>query len=169
MLRLSENDLKKKLKYRETLYNSTALFHVIQGAVRLHPARDMRSKIIAARGLTEMMHLQIFEKLLELGADINGRDEAGCTPLFGCLDTTGNDVTFEMAKLLLARGADPNAQCRVGHTPLTPCAAVGNVQYVKLLLEYGARSDIRVGYIYLTVYPKINQRVTKLYQRRHVA
>ena len=73
--------------------------------------------------------------LLDQGALIDARDEAGRTPLM--LAVTENRV--EIVRLLLARGADPNAADDAGHTPLQQ-ATKRNLQEVAALLQRaGAR------------------------------
>jgi hypothetical protein len=52
--------------------------------------------------------------LLDQGAAIDARDEAGRTPLMLAV-TQGR---LEIVRLLLARGADPDAEDNAGHTPL---------------------------------------------------
>jgi hypothetical protein len=68
--------------------------------------------------------------LLDRGAVIDARDEAGRTPLM--LAVTEGRV--EIVRLLLARGADPNAADNTGHTPLQQ-ATKRNLQDVAALLQ----------------------------------
>jgi len=68
--------------------------------------------------------------LLDQGAVIDARDEAGRTPLM--LAVTQDQP--EIVRLLLARGADPNAADNTGHTPLQQ-ATKRNLQDVAALLE----------------------------------
>jgi hypothetical protein len=68
--------------------------------------------------------------LLDQGAVIDARDEAGRTPLM--LAVTQDRL--EMVRLLLARGADPNAADNAGHTPLQQ-ATKRNLQDVAALLQ----------------------------------
>ena len=143
---LSETELKKKLLSRESYFQSTSLFHVIEGAKRLHPKAKVRPSVLIMRGPSEMEHLQIFEKLIEAGADINARDIRGHTPLFYCLQTVpkhGNEVALSMAKLLLAKGADVNARCRQGRTVLNRCVEAKHEENIKFLIKEGARTNIK--------------------------
>jgi ankyrin repeat protein len=73
------------------------------------------------------------ELLLASGADANGRNRAGQTPLMWCSHDTAK------MRLLLRYGADVNIAARSGNTPLM-AAAVGVDQYeeMKLLLDHGA-------------------------------
>jgi Ankyrin repeats (many copies) len=68
--------------------------------------------------------------LLDQGAVIDARDEAGRTPLMLAV-TQGR---LEIVRLLLARGADPNAADSGGHTPLQQ-ATKRHLQDVAALLE----------------------------------
>jgi ankyrin repeat protein len=85
--------------------------------------------------------------LVEHGADVNARSEAGCTALHGA-SVSGNAAIL---KLLLDRGADPNVRYQepntIGdfQTPLTNAAWHGNVECLKLLLDRGADVNIQGG------------------------
>ena len=68
--------------------------------------------------------------LLDQGAAIDARDQAGRTPLM--LAVTQDRL--ELVRLLLARGADPNAADNAGNTPLQQ-ATKRNLQDVAELLE----------------------------------
>jgi hypothetical protein len=68
--------------------------------------------------------------LLDQGAPIDARDEAGRTPLMLAV----SQDRLEIVRLLLARGADPNAADNDGHTPLQQ-ATKRNLQDVAALLE----------------------------------
>jgi hypothetical protein len=73
--------------------------------------------------------------LLDQGAVIDARDEAGRTPLMLAVI----QGRLEVVRLLLARGADPNAADNTGHTPLQQ-ARERNAQDIAGLLERaGAR------------------------------
>ena len=68
--------------------------------------------------------------LLDQGAVIDARDEAGRTPLMIAV----TQDRLEIVRLLLARGADPNAGDNTGHTPLQQ-ATKRNLQDIAALLE----------------------------------
>ena len=83
------------------------------------------------------MHTVNLEKarlLIERGADVNARDNAGNTPLMHGL---GN---FETAKLLLESGADADARDSFGRTPIMLAT---DAETVGLLLENGADANVR--------------------------
>jgi ankyrin repeat protein len=85
--------------------------------------------------------------LVEHGADVNARSEAGCTALNGAA-VSGNAA---IVRLLLDRGADPNVRYQepdsIGdfQTPLMNAAWHGHVDCLKLLLERGADVNIQGG------------------------
>jgi ankyrin repeat protein len=85
--------------------------------------------------------------LVEHGADVNARSEAGCTALNGAA-VSGNAA---IVKLLLDRGADPNVRYQepdsIGdfQTPLMNAAWHGHVECLKLLLQRGADVNIQGG------------------------
>jgi ankyrin repeat protein len=67
--------------------------------------------------------------LLDQGAVIDARDEAGRTPLM--LAVTQGQI--EIVRLLLARGADPNTADNAGHTPLQQARQQNSREIVALL------------------------------------
>ena len=67
--------------------------------------------------------------LLNQGAAIDARDEAGRTPLMLAV-TQGQ---LEIVRLLLARGADPNAADNAGHTPLQQARQQNSPEITALL------------------------------------
>jgi ankyrin repeat protein len=85
--------------------------------------------------------------LVEHGADVNARSEAGCTALNGAA-VIGNAA---IVKLLLDRGADPNVRYQepgsIGdfQTPLMNAAWHGHAECLKLLLEHGADANVQGG------------------------
>jgi ankyrin repeat protein len=49
----------------------------------------------------------------------------------------------ETGKILIEAKADVNCTTKSGETPLHLCAEKGKIEFVKLLLEAGARTDLR--------------------------
>ena len=103
----NDEELKVMIAKRETLQNTSAIFHVVSGA-RKHGLKDK------GHG-----HMRILIKLLTLGVDVNVRDFAGFTPLHHCVTCVGNEVTFKMAEKLIRAGAVVDAKHRFGGTPLS--------------------------------------------------
>jgi Ankyrin repeats (many copies) len=72
--------------------------------------------------------------LLDQGAVIDARDEAGRTPLMIAV----SQDRLEIVGLLLARGADPNAADNTGHTPLQQATKRNLRDIIALLEQAGA-------------------------------
>ena len=76
--------------------------------------------------------------VLEKGAAVDAKDEAGRTPLMNAaghvFPGTAGTVT-----LLLEKGADPNARAKDGRTPLADAKQYGPPEVVELLQKAGAR------------------------------
>jgi ankyrin repeat protein len=68
--------------------------------------------------------------LIAAGADFNGRDNSGRTPVFYSCGQSA-----EVVGILAKAGADLNAKDNFGQTPLTPCVDVASV---RALLSAGA-------------------------------
>lgn len=104
------------------------------GALSTSAARAARARSVptpsnlqSAAGLGDVAQAA---SLLDQGAAIDARDEAGRTPLMLAV----LQGRLEVVRLLLARGADPNAADNAGHTPLQQ-ATKSNLQDVAELLE----------------------------------
>jgi ankyrin repeat protein len=103
-------------------------------------------------------HVQLSEFLIEAGANVNYSDaETGETPLHAALCKTDRPEFDAIIKVLLANGADPNRATRPGveteafmrdirtraETPLHRAAAFGSEDAIQLLLDAGARKDVK--------------------------
>ncbi|MEM4217275.1 MAG: ankyrin repeat domain-containing protein [Candidatus Methanomethylicaceae archaeon] len=72
--------------------------------------------------------------LIELGADVNVKNNDGCTPLhYACL---GGDLN--VVKSLIEHGADMNAVDHKGNTPLHYACEGNHIEVVRFLIEHGA-------------------------------
>ena len=80
----------------------------------------------------------LFTRLLDLGADINGKDENGETALTQAIMHVPAGVPF-----LIERGANVNIIPRSQHTPLMVAVTAGNVGIARLLLAHGADVNLR--------------------------
>jgi len=76
------------------------------------------------------------KRLLDMGADINTKNQFGLTPFE--LTVVGNNCS--VAEYFLQLGQNPNIE-RGGGTPLMSAAANGNMELLKLLLKYGGNPD----------------------------
>jgi len=82
----------------------------------------------------------IIRSLLDIGADVNTRDESGDTPL---LMTCGSGH-IDVIRLLLSRGADVNALNRDDIAPLHLVCRYGrHTDIVRLLIDHGADVNAR--------------------------
>ncbi len=91
-------------------------------------ARSARLMDAAFRGDTAVVRA-----LVDEGADVNVKNEAGATPLMRAV------YHVDTAAFLLDRGATVDAKSDDGRTPLVIAAGVpGSVAVVKLLLDHGA-------------------------------
>jgi ankyrin repeat protein len=81
--------------------------------------------------------LEMVQKLIEYGADIDARDELGQTPLYG-LSEGIHLKDPGVVQLLLHHGTDVNARAKDGSTPLHRAASWGAIDVARMLLEHGA-------------------------------
>ena len=79
-------------------------------------------------------HLGCIEYLLEKGANVEAKDFAGHTHLFFCTGMMSNDLTLNIAKLLVKAGANVNAVNRMGSSPLFEATMDRKVKSVDFLL-----------------------------------
>ncbi|XHG09575.1 hypothetical protein AWENTII_012623 [Aspergillus wentii] len=77
-------------------------------------------------------------ELINAGADVDGRDANGATPLM----TASHVGNLDMVQLLLQNGATVNAQDRGGLNPLIFSTVQNNVAIARVLLENGARVNL---------------------------
>ncbi|WP_089723852.1 ankyrin repeat domain-containing protein [Candidatus Thiosymbion oneisti] len=82
--------------------------------------------------------LEIASLLLPLNRHIDAKAHNGAPPLWYAV---GRGCT-EIAEFLLTHGADPNHSSPRGRSLLHYAASLGNEKNVRLLLKYGARTDL---------------------------
>jgi uncharacterized protein len=96
--------------------------------------------------------LQLMRLLLDHGADPHINTVLGVTPLAvaagigwveGITSEWSREQTVEAVKLLLNLGVDPNAQALTGRVALHGAAHKGATEVARILVEAGARLDIR--------------------------
>jgi ankyrin repeat protein len=83
----------------------------------------------------------VVRTLLDLGASVNGDPAATWSPL----ESAVHNNRVALARLFIERGADVNTIGKAGYTPLLLAASIdfGDTEMMQLLLEAGARVDIR--------------------------
>jgi ankyrin repeat protein len=84
---------------------------------------------------------EIAKLLLEHGANPNARDKRQATPLHNLAGFTVSPQSKSI-ELLLEAGADINAQTMYSETSVFSAAQMGNVEYVRLLVDHHA--DLRI-------------------------
>jgi ankyrin repeat protein len=98
----------------------------MHGGTALHQA--------ASQGAVKIMQL-----LLANRADVNSATNDGFTPLHGAVSYGNNETRRSAVEALLKSGANVNAKTsRDGETPFHKAISRGDVELVKLLLDYGA-------------------------------
>jgi ankyrin repeat protein len=81
-------------------------------------------------------HVDIVEYLLELGVNVDARNNDGETALL--IVTTDLDADTDIARVLINYGANVNARDSDGLTPLKNATQTRNEELVELLREHGA-------------------------------
>ena len=134
-------------------YGDTSAIRFLLGAGEsLHSLPDTALADAAFHG-----HWQLCELLIEHGADVNQALDTGETPLHAALCTSDRIVYDPVLRVLLAHGADPNRATRPametgafmrdartkGETPVHRAAAFGTEETIRLLLDAGARVDVK--------------------------
>lgn len=96
---------------------------------------DMNTALLSA---AENNDIEQVRRLLDQGADINSRNDCGCTPLHIAAGQN-EDRGFDMLCLLLERGAKVNEKTgNMGETPLADACCEGNYRCVQRLIQAGA-------------------------------
>ncbi|KAL0030405.1 hypothetical protein WJX79_001817 [Trebouxia sp. C0005] len=85
-------------------------------------------------------YMPILNFWLDKGARVDAKDVYGQTALHWAV---GLNPMLPLAKILLQKGANVNMQTRSGTTALKNCVGAGEVESVKLLLEWGADPHIK--------------------------
>ena len=87
-------------------------------------------------------YFQVADSLFRRGADVDVRDDEGCTPLMAVSWT----VSVDTVRWLLDHGADVNAYEPSQYTPLHYAALHADLESVQALLEHGADINARKEY-----------------------
>jgi uncharacterized protein len=108
----------------------------------LHPDARIHSGFMTAlQWAASADAVEVIPLLLAAGADVDGTDRAGFTPLrFAAHDGRPAALT-----LLIDAGANVNATALDGNTALHRASANGHLAAIAVLLAAGARTDIANG------------------------
>ena len=136
------------LLHQAAYYGRTDLAKVmIDIGVDLDMQQQGVGSTTSGKGWTPLMlasaegHNDVVFDLIQAGADVNAKNELGRTALM----FASIYGYYSIAKELLARGADPNIlpNDNTGWTALIAAVNKGNVEIVKLLVEYGSHVNIK--------------------------
>eukprot|EP00919_Chromeraceae_sp_WS-2016_P003590 GHVR01008694.1.p1 GENE.GHVR01008694.1~~GHVR01008694.1.p1 ORF type:complete len:123 (+),score=13.34 GHVR01008694.1:185-553(+) len=72
--------------------------------------------------------------LIDIGANVNAKDNKGITPLI----VASIEGHLDVIKLLIDKGADVNDRDNIGTTPLICASNKGHLAVVQLLIDKGA-------------------------------
>lgn len=121
-------------------------------------------------------HPDLVKPILEFGADINLKDNKGCTALMHSLN--GYSYT-KMVELLLQNGADINAKDNDGHSPLIIATLNNNKACILALLKYNPNLyisanlsdvfDIALQYDYTDLYDILTSHKESLNLKKTIA
>jgi ankyrin repeat protein len=100
----------------------------------VYPQAALQSELLRA---IDDNKLSKARSLLEQGADVNGKNSDGWSPLV----VAASKGYVDIVRLLLDKGALVNAKTPQGQTPLMFAAHWGHVEIVKILIEHGEQVD----------------------------
>jgi ankyrin repeat protein len=112
-------------------------FLLERGAIPQSKNLSGRRAIVAA---VKRERKDLVKLLLDYGARASTNDYTGTSILSVILDQPDS---LEMASIFLKHGADPNSTNLTGDPALSTALSKRNVAFVKLLLEYGARANVK--------------------------
>ena len=105
---MSEEEIAKLLKKRESFAQVGAVFHVIMGAM------GTGNEDMSDRGrdmiVVNKEYKKCLLKLMSLGAEVNNHDTLGNTPLHLLAMNGANEITVVLAEILIRHGANCNAR-----------------------------------------------------------
>ena len=115
------------------VYGQTALMIAIED--RYYDLQDPNSHKI----------VQTVKALLDGGADVNLEDDDGTSPLLAAVGKVGRQWQQEVIKLLLEKKAIVDHKNKKGNYALQSAVSTGDIAVARLLLERGAKTDMKDG------------------------
>jgi len=103
-------------------------------AINSQKSKPSPTDLSLLRETLEKCDEAVCKQLLAKGANVNARDEEGCTPLIWAVLAKNREVV----DVLLAHGADVNCKNNQGETAIYWAAMSGDMGITNLLLEKGA-------------------------------
>lgn len=85
---------------------------------------------------------ELVEHLLLQGAEVDAKDQCGCTPLSDAVSHNNNGSHLSLIVKLLEKNADPNSKDSWEKTPLHIAAERGDAQTIEILVSY--KVDVNV-------------------------
>jgi peptidoglycan/LPS O-acetylase OafA/YrhL len=109
------------------------------GAVAKERREDGQTATLNLWGAARAGDLEALQRLINEGADVNGRDPLGVSPL----EWAAMHDHVEAIELLAEHGAEVNARNPDGSTPLHASAFLGRTEATRKLIELGAQPRVR--------------------------
>ena len=117
------------------LHNHTSIVSTLMSEFGCDPNDGVSLHTACVHG-----NLSMVKTLIERGANVNGRDAHGNTPLHM---TARYERKKTMQALLNYLTCDPNIKNKEGRSPLHVACICGNLDGVKLLIKHGARVNVK--------------------------
>lgn len=108
-----------------------------QSGTRNNGLKDIDKDLLEE--VSDKCDVEVCERFLAEGADVNAEDEDGCTPLLWAV-LSGDHNSVEM---FIAKGADVNCMNDEQETPLHWAATAGNLPIAELLISKGAQVNVK--------------------------
>lgn len=141
----SEYEIQKLVYSNDSTKASKTPFDTLFGTpfVCRDSCHQLLEAIIKEESLQSARQELLVEYMLQRGAPVNARTQAGITPLFSAVGRG----SLVLTKLLLKHGADPNIAADGGCTPLILAAWDGEQSLINALVASGADLDAQLDQV----------------------